>query len=416
MKKKLLIVIAALLCLVLVTGASLFFYIQTDHARNIALNRINTLIPGSVGLKRFTFSLTGTSIQIDGFTLADTRGTKCLEIRSLFVDIRLRTLINKTIEITELSMDHPRILLVMDAEGRINLTDAVVPADSRPPDEKKTKGRSFGLPVNITVADAAVNHGYFSLSDPRNKVTAGDISIELARADVEKQQLALDARIKQTDLSLDSWPVRIRDAHIKADLKPEGLLAFQIEIGSDIADLTGSGSVRQLFKVPEIDMNLRAKTRLGTLSPLLSDQVRLKGTADLSFSGKGPVSNPRAKVNLNVSNLAINEDVEQGSIQMALSLDDRSLNLDSGQLDLLGARISVSGRTDLAPMFPDGFLNPPADPEQVTHAFSFDQQNGNFQQLTRWVQGFTGRFSSRGSRRGPRNQSWYVIVGQPVNP
>lgn len=394
------IFIAALFCLVLVSGVSLFFYIQTDHARNIALNRVNTIIPGSADLKRFKLSVIGTSIQLEGLTLLDRSGGECLEVQSLFIDIRLSALLNKTIEIVEFRLDHPRILMAMDAEGRINLLDAVVPPDRKPPDEKRTEGKEVDLPFNIVLANAAINNGYFSLAHPENQVTIGDISIKLPHADLERQLLALDTRINQTELLLDSRPVRIHDVHIKTDLKPEGQLTFQAEVGSDILDLTSSGNIQQLFKAPEIDINLSTNARLGALHPLLKDQIGLKGTADLSFSGKGPVSNPRAKVSLKVNNLSINEDLEQGNIKLALSLDDRSLKLDSGQLDLLGARISVSGQTDLAPMFPDGFLNPPADPGQVTYSFSFDQQNGDFQQLTKWIQGFTGRFSTQGHIQG----------------
>lgn len=400
MKQKIRFAIIISVCLILMAGVFLFLYIQTDHARSMVLNRINSIIPGKADLDGVKFSLTGTSLQMEGLTLFDRNGKECIKARSLFIDIRLSSLFKKSIDIIEFRLEDPKILMIRDAQGCINLLQAVASEGCGPAERKEAGGKKAGLPFNIAVEKAAIHNGYFSLTDPKNKVTIGDISMDLTRADFEKKLLALNTRIRKTELLVNLNPLLIQDLHVQTDLKPGGQLTFFTELTSDVLNLTGSGSVRQLFGLPEIDLNFSGKGKLESLSPFLDHQTRLKGAADLSFSGKGPVSSPEIKAGIEVSNFGMNEDIEQGNIQLAFSLEDRSLNIDSGQADLFGARLSLKGSADFAPLFPDGFLKPPNRSGQAAYSFSFEQKNGDLLKLNRWIQGFSGQFSSHGKIDG----------------
>ncbi len=188
--------------------------------------------------------------------------------------------------------------------------------------------------------------------------------------------------------------------HLSASVREKRTGRFQMNLTSAVGVLTASGLVNDLLGQPQVDLAADLTTDLAAVSRISPEMPNLDGTLCLTLSGRGPVNDPTARLQVAGQHLAMAPNVQNGSLDIAVSLAGRVLTLERARTDLLGITTTISGSTDLSRVFPDGFLGSAPDLAQMTYALAFDQTGGDFARLAPWMPGFSGQFSSRGRAQG----------------
>ncbi len=400
MKKKILVTGAVILICLAALVAGLYGYSRTDHAKNLLVDHINTLIPGTLKAERIDVLAAGSFLRLENLQLQDPQGNTCLAFDSLRLDIRLSALFDKVLEIENLHIDRPRLHIAADGSGKINILDALVAGDDTPEDIQADDQDAAGIPLNVKIRKAGITDGSVVFADPENTVSAAAVTVEVSDADLVQQTAKIFINISGISLSSAGTAIDIRTFTAAGALKENGMADIAIDLDSDLGVLTASGSVEDIFNTRKMHLALEAAAHLDRVSQISENMPDLGGTVDLAITGTGYLNNPSVQLQIKGRNLEMEQAFEKGSMDIAMDLAEQMLTIEQGQVNLLGSRLDFSGSTDLSLLFPDGFLHPARDMDHLAYAVSFDQQGGDFARLSPWMPGFSGQFSSRGDIRG----------------
>jgi len=400
MKKKFILAGIGLAFTFLAIVLSIFLYAKTDHAKNLLVNKINIAIPGTLLAENIEFSLINSYVKLDGIQIKDRQNITCLKFKSLLIDLKISSIFRKVLEITSFTVNSPEISLVMDINGRINLIDTLITKDEKFPEKEATKKENKGIPFNVVVKKAQVIEGAFYFNDPDNSIELRSLNVDINDANLFEQHLSLTSWLKNSRIKLKDKEILIENFSFLSELEQGSKIDFEAELESDLCDFKAKGIAYNIVKAPEIDFNITATSQLEKLNRFLENTINLGGFAKITLAGKGPVNNPEVAFNLDVANLKIDEDLKGDGLNLSASLVDRNLSIKKGTLNILGSNITFNGMVDLKDFFPKGFLNPAQNIDDLKYDFSFDQKNGDFQDLEKWVKGFSGRFSSFGKLTG----------------
>jgi hypothetical protein len=401
MKKKIVVVIGVILGILAALAAGLYGYSRTDHARKFVVERINAQIPGTLSAGRIHLLAGGAVVRLENMALQDLQGNVCVAFDSLSLDIRFRSLFDKVLEISRFSIHQPRVNLVVDEAGQVNILTALVFDEEHPADPETSGQTDRGLPLNVKIRTAQITSGSLTVSTPDTRLSAGDIHLKISDADLLEKAVRVSVDIRDTSLSHDGRKTDVRRLTVLGALAKDRRLTFEITLDSDPVGLTAAGSVLDVLGNPEIRAELNASTDLAAVSGILAGIPELGGTLDLAVTVQGPVNQPEGRAQIQGRELGVGPDIREGSLDIALNLDRQALlTIEQGQADLLGARLNVTGSADLAPILPDGFLHPAKDLNRLAFQVNFRQTDGDFNRLAPWLPGFSGRFSSFGTLEG----------------
>ncbi len=391
---------AGILLFVAVLAAGIYGYSRTDHARTLVVNQINAAIPGTLSAGQIRLLTDGALLRLEDIQLLDAEGRPCLALDSLGLEIHWRALFDKVLEVRLFRVDGLNLDLTADADGRMNLVQALVAGDDAPEESPEKDTSGGGLPLNVIIRTAQINRGVLSFSDPENTVDAKTLDVTVTEVDLQQMSGAVSMAVGDVTFSNATTTLDAESFHLSGSVREKNSGRFQMDLTSAVGVVTASGSVKDLLDQPQIDLTADVTTNLAAVSRISPDMPDLGGTLHLTLSGRGPVNDPAVQLRITGQHLAMAPDVQDGSLDIAVSLAERVLTIEPGRADLLGITTTVSGFTDLSRVFPKGFLDSAPDFEQMTYALSFDQTGGDFTRLTPWLSGFSGQFSSRGRIQG----------------
>ena len=400
MKKKILVTAAVILICLVSLMAGLYGYSRTDHAKNLLIDHINTLIPGTLKAEQIGVMAAGSFLRLENLQLLDPQGNTCLAFDSLKLDIRLSALFDKVLEIQNLHIDRPRLHITADGTGRINIVEALAAGDAVPGEIQADDRGAAGIPLNVKIRKAGITDGSVVFSDPENTVSADAVTMEISGANLLQQTAEIFINLSGISLSKAGTAIDIRSFTVAGALKENDINDISIDLDADIGVLTASGSVKDIFNSRKMHLTLAAAAHLDQVSQISENLPDLGGTVDLSMTGTGSLNNPSVQLQIQGQDLEMKQTFEKGRLDVAMNLAEQVLTIEQGQVNLPGARMDFSGSTDLSALFPEGFLHPAGDPDHLAYEISFDQQGGDFSRLAPWLPGFSGQFSSHGRIRG----------------
>jgi autotransporter translocation and assembly factor TamB len=406
MKKKIVVVISVMLGCLAALAAGLYGYSRTDHARKLVVAQINARIPGTLTAGGINILAGGSVVGLENIALQDLHGNVCLAFDSLHLDIRFRSLFDKVLEISRFSIHRPRVNLVVDEAGQVNVLTALVFDEDRPADPETTGRTAPGFPLNVKIRTAQITSGALTFSNPDTRLSAGDVLVEISGVDLLEQTARVSVDIRDVALSHDGRKTDVRHLTVLGALAPDREVTFEIDLDSDPVRLTAAGSIDEVFQNPAVRLELNASSNLAALSSILTGIPDLDGTLNLAVFAQGPVNQPEARAQIRGRNLGVGPDIREAGLDISLNLDRQALvTIEQGQADLLGARVNLTGSADLGPVFPEGFLQPAADLNGLAFQVNLRQADGDFKRLAPWLPGFSGRFSS-----------FVTLQGQGVDP
>ena len=149
--------IAGLGALGLVAGV-VYFLTSPDFdefAKDYLVNQIEERTGRVTTVEEFDFDLWSQLIQIDGLVLRQSTGDALLEIESIDIGLHLRTLFERKIDLSSLTLVHPRIRIDVGPDGTTN-----VPS---PPIEAGTGSSSF----EVSIGELTVEGGEITIDERR---------------------------------------------------------------------------------------------------------------------------------------------------------------------------------------------------------------------------------------------------------
>ncbi|MEX1299942.1 MAG: AsmA family protein, partial [Desulfotignum sp.] len=401
-KRKIGLAAAGILVCIFVLIAGLYGYSRTTHARHLVVDQINTAIPGTISAGKIRVLAGGALIRLEDIQLLDTKGDACLAFDSLDLQIRWGALFDRILEIRHFEINGLNLDLTADANGNINLVDALVGGDEIKEDasEKKHASSRTGLPLKVEIKTAQITRSTVSFSDPENTVAVGSLDVTVTEVDLQQMSGAVAVEVADMVFSSARKTLDAKFLSLSASVKEKTSGSFQMDLNSAIGVLTASGSVRDLFDHPQIDLTADLTTNLAALSQISPDIPDLGGTVHLTLSGRGRVDDPAVQLRITGRHLAMAPDIQDASLDISVDLAERVLTLEPGQAQLLGISTTFSGSADLSQVFPEGFLQSDRGFEQLGYTLSFNQTGGDLKELAPWISGFSGQFISRGRVQG----------------
>jgi autotransporter translocation and assembly factor TamB len=393
---------AGMLILVGVLTAGLYGYSRTGHAKNLVVNQINKAIPGTISAGQIRVLAGGALIRLEDIRLLDPEGVSCLAFDFLDLQIRWKALFDKVLEVSHFQVHGLTLDMTADADGTVNIMDALVAGDDMKQGDPETGQETsrIGLPVNVVIKQARITRAAVIFSDPENTVAVKSLEVTVTGADLQEMSGTVSIEAKDLVFSSAQTVMDAESMSLSASVKEKNTVSFQMDLTSGIGVLAASGSARNLPDQPQMDVTADLTTDLAAVSRISPDLPDLGGTVHVVLSGRGPVNDPSVQLRITGQRLAMAPDIQGGTLAVAANLADRVLTLETGQADLMGITTVFSGSTDLSQVFPDGFLHPAHDVDQLTYSLTFDQTGGDLNRLSPWIPGFSGKFSSRGRVQG----------------
>src|SRR5215207_338776 len=118
--------VGVVLALAVLLGAGALLALRTRWGgglvRDLAVPRVNLAIAGKLQVGGFRFF--GRSVELTGVTLRDPEGHKVAEVPRLFVAVSPMALLRNHVELRELRLDRPLVVLQQDRRG-LNLARAI---------------------------------------------------------------------------------------------------------------------------------------------------------------------------------------------------------------------------------------------------------------------------------------------------
>jgi len=418
MKRKIMIAIASVLGVFVIFGISLYGYLKSDHAKHMIIQKINTVIPGTVAAENIDFSMFDSNIQLLNVQLKDPKQTQCIKFNSLLVDINIRALFKRQIEVMTVLLKQPKVSISMGADGRINLLDALLPERKEKVEDKEKKRPGQDVPFNVIVKKIDILDGTISLHNPEIQVEISGLNINLTDVNLMAQDLSFSTQFSKSSIKINDKDIRIDNLQLASRIKSGSDVNFTFDLDSNICKINAKGLAENVQKIPEIDLDATIISRLEQLNPFLTDHVSLGGVANLTLSGKGRADDPMISLNLDVTNLKVDEDINNGSAEASVRLEDRIVSIEKGRISLLGNTIAMKGAIDLKNVFPNGFLSsgrPALD--LVKYDLEFDQSNQSLKHFEKWIPGISGssRFSGRIKGHGIAPQTLAAQVRTKVD-
>ena len=275
------ILISSVLFVLLVVGAALF--LQTEQFRTLAreqlVDTLNTTLKGHVSLDRIEGTLWG-SLILHNFKL-EYEGQTLVHVPQLIARYALQPLLDGRVEVSEISVVEPTISIEQDAEGTINLLEAV---SLITPQEDEEQDSASTLIVNLESIIIEKGRIAFRLPDQLYQLVETDLG---AQVDLVPAGLTAHVRRFATRLEADGLPpLRLETVATYQNAQtPPSVDIQQALLRTDHSQLQLSGVIQDVDNVDALEANIE----LALKKLAVADIVQLVPDAPLKHDISGTV-------------------------------------------------------------------------------------------------------------------------------
>ncbi len=267
MKKKLVIVLAAVAVLIIVAvialGLVVRSYLSSDKLKALIIPRIEEATGRKAGISEIKVSLFS-GVRVEGISLKEADGKKdFISAKEFVIKYSLLPLLKKQLVITDLQIIEPTILLVRDRSGKMNYQDILdLLAKAKKPERisKKQKTKEKTLPVSLVTNRVLIKDARVRFEDASKflpTITAFSNMTFSFSMDKDRAVPVIDGRMELNSLSLDYGDRKITgkgSVEIKGDeLKGD----FTVTLDGD--SINKKITVTNIFKKPHINAELYSK-------------------------------------------------------------------------------------------------------------------------------------------------------------
>lgn len=339
-----------LICIALIS-------VNSAYVHQIALSRVNALIPGTITVGNIHISLLAMQLEINKLSLADSSGRKLAGFKRLFVDISPGALLHHKVIIQDVLIDNPGVILDTDSTGHLILLKALTKPDTAHSDTVKKK-RGISKPFQIELRKFNIRDGstLFSALDDSTKVQVHGLSLHV---DGETGTMSANLGIEIDSVSLEKSgkTIWLRDFSLMTIIHSTNIdtMSLQLRTASSVVSL--SGNTISLTKNPFVNVTLTADLALTDFQNVLPFKETFSGTSHIVMHVKGNAANPEIQLKLLYDGGEIRGHAVKNLV-LDMLLDDRLIAIHPLQVRTSDGKIDVNGSVDMKNVFPDGFLKP----------------------------------------------------------
>ena len=153
-----------LLIIVVLLGAGVWFGVPALLGTDFAREKIQTAMADGTGrevaLGDISFSWT-TGLTVSEVTVNQKEGDfadegPLFKLRRLSLDLGWKQILDKKIEVSDLTIDGPSIVIIRDKKGRFNFDDLIEKTADEPAREPEPSGKAPPVTVHLTISDGDV--------------------------------------------------------------------------------------------------------------------------------------------------------------------------------------------------------------------------------------------------------------------
>ncbi len=258
------------------------------------LRTVSTQVSKSLNGSMSIGSLEGSLLSaptIQDVVLKDARGDTVVQLQTLRLHYDLTQLLQRKLLIHEIAIVQPQAKVVQAADGSVNLSRLVPPADTPPPPADASSG--FVLPLDIELTSLTIQNGHaeLALTALPGVHTVKDLSLQMrgafskARYDIELQQLA--AKTLPAEVNLNALRVALEQTGSAIQIKDFQLDTDTSHIAINGALPGGTQPANLTVKIEPFDMaDVGRLLADPTLTGLLQAQITAEGPPEaLNLSG-----------------------------------------------------------------------------------------------------------------------------------
>ena len=381
-KKKLIFIgLGIFLAFAILLPVGLLFYLETDHAQDLIQAKVNQAIPGTISWEEFRFSLLRGRLELTDVLLKGPKDDELAGFDRLFLDLSWLTLLKGDLTVSELTLESPRADIRIDKHGKLNLMEAFPP--SKPKEKEDEKKLRKSPPFNIVVNSLRLANGsvQYEMEAKDLRVSVQEINLTGSDGDLRNQSLNLLFQVRDGSVKSPKINSEIEELHLKARLEEGRLDPLDLKIDTDVALLTLTGNVADLFtKKPMLDLSLDLGIALASIQKNFHLKPELTGKADLHLTAQGTADDPQADLRLNYGggNLAGNT---IDGITLACRLEERLLTLDHLLVNAASGDLNLQGDVDLKSAFSKGLLSKEKNLEAISYQLTLKEKGVNLEYL-----------------------------------
>ncbi|MFO7750553.1 MAG: translocation/assembly module TamB domain-containing protein [Desulfobacteraceae bacterium] len=372
MKKRVILILSAVVLIGLAACTGGVFYLGTDHCQNLIQDKINAKIPGSLAWEELDLSIVGGKVRLGKVSVFSPEGEKIAGFDSFFASVDVSALFSRELVINQVLVKNPTANIRRDKNGNINLAMAFAGKKKTAP-KAVSEPSPKGLPFNIKLLAGTIKNAKISfVSQPEGLSTKfRNITIK-ASCDVMAKRAALSLKVGPGRITSPAMDAAITNVSLRGRYLDNRLADIALDLGSDFADITVTGDVSKLGPVPgekpgvnpRVDLTAAVNGSLGKIAETFLLNRDMAGKFKAEAQVKGRINDPSLFLRVNTSRARLMER-QLRNLALALSMEQRHCTVKTLAIDHEAGSVDLHGDVDLSGAFPEGFLSSERDFKKV---------------------------------------------------
>ncbi|MFZ0481898.1 MAG: translocation/assembly module TamB domain-containing protein [Desulfobacterales bacterium] len=387
------IVFGSLIAVVLIAVLGIQFYLNTEPVRQQILAKVNQAIPGTLTWSKNRFWVLGGKVELNHVLLTGPENDKLIELERFSIHISWIGLLKGELIVHDLFLENPKVSLVKDRSGNLNLTQALY----TPGDKPSESGKNGGLPFNIVLRQLKVMNGFIQYStdektaeNKKDQVVLQNVTLTIMDGNLLEQSGRLNCQIDGGEVTSKGVRTFIDQLSLKADVQKDRIDALLLEVNTDGIYANITGTVDNLFTdKPILDLRLKTRASLSKIKYLMTLGSDFSGAVQVNSTLKGTFVNPNIDLILNYEGgkLAGNR---IRRIDLNGRLKEKILKIDDIYLQTPLGKFNIKGDVDLNKAFEQGLFTSNPDLDAISYKFSIHQKDSKLAALQPEISGLNG--------------------------
>ena len=224
------------------------------------------------------------------------------------------------------------------------------------------------LPFNIIAKTIDINHGHFSFISAPDAISTvvENFSIQMS-GNLEKREVNLILSTGSTGINLPQARTTIHHLKLAGAFLQDAITDINLQMDSDVGNLTLAGNAHTLFSNPEADITLTLDGDIAQTLKSMENTANISGKIAARATVKGPINNPDINLFLDYpGGTVLGHKINQ--VHIDVTMTDKICRIGQLRLNHDSGKINAAGKVDLSRAFPSGFLAP----EQKMDALAWD--------------------------------------------
>ena len=369
------------------------FYLNTEQVRQRIQAKVNQAIPGKLTWRQNRFSILDGKVELNHVLLTGPENDKLIELERFSIHISWTGLLKGELTVLDLFLENPKVSLVKDRSGNLNLIQALY----TPGDKPSESGKNDGLPFNIVLRQLRVMNGFVQYStaeetagNQKDQVAFQNVNLSITDGNLFKQSGRFVCQIEKGKIKSKGVQTFIDQLSLKADVQKDRIdaLLFEVAMNGIYASITGA--VENLFtEKPILDLRLKSRASLSKIKDLMTLGPDFSGAVQVNSTLKGTLANPDIDLILRYEGGKI-AGKRIGRIHLNCRLKEKILNIDDAYLYTPLGGFNIKGDMDLRKAFAEGVFTSSPDLDAIFYKFSIHQKDSQLAELPTGISGLNG--------------------------